>query len=203
MTSQAELTLLGMPSEIRLRIFEMLMCCTTKLAIFYLPCHNERYQLSSQVLRTCRILHKEGATILYGKNLFSSVNPGRSLKYEVKHFAKRVGSNVTFVKRIEIFGPRPHDPWTITIPLPELVTILPHLKDVTIYSRSYDKDERVSEQDCPEVTLADMRSTAQEAKLREPEWQGSVNVFIRRYYFGRKMRLVKVGPLLKIFWLAK
>lgn len=197
MTSQANLTLLGMPSEIRLRIFEMLMCCTTKLHLFI-----RAHELSSQVLRTCRILHREGATILYGKNNFYT---GCFPKQDVKDFAKRVGSNVTFVKRIQILVPLLPVKWKITIPLPELATILPHLKDVTIHSNSYDNDERVSEPHCPEVTLADMRSTAQEAKLLEPEWQskaGSVNVSIRRYCFDRKYRLVKVGPLLKIFWPA-
>lgn len=61
--SPSKFTFLGLPGEIRNRIYRLLLRQSA-----HIKC--SRQALSSQILRTCRLVHAEAISILYGENTF-------------------------------------------------------------------------------------------------------------------------------------
>jgi hypothetical protein len=61
--SPSKFTFLGLPGEIRNRIYRLLLRKSAHIG-------SGRQALSSQILRTCRLVHDEAISILYGENTF-------------------------------------------------------------------------------------------------------------------------------------
>jgi hypothetical protein len=202
MLSQARLTLLGLPSEIRLQILETVLLYPNKARMTFVCSWSStkfEYRWGSRLLRTCRTLYREAGTVLYGKPLFSFVIKYRSLRHEVQFLSSRIAEHVAFVEKLGFYRPDLYDEGRRTMLLPELAAFLPNLSKMFHRSHQYGDVQKGSVEDFPAVVLEDMRIIAQELGLREPEWQGkagSVDVFIRKYIFFGACCLLKIRPLL-------
>lgn len=76
------LSLLGIPTELRLRIYRNCMVIgvadtpTRRYNLHFGEQHFEKANCDAQVLRVCKTLYEEGVSVLYGENILTSSMSG-------------------------------------------------------------------------------------------------------------------------------
>lgn len=130
--------LMTLPSEIRLRILEEVLLEEPNNPTLWVPGWlPETIRLYRALLRTCRKFYHEGTTILYGKTLFSFGTECSSLRHEVERFSTSIRDNVAYVRRVEIHKTDLYEQSRRTLLLPELLALLPNLREIIIRSHQY------------------------------------------------------------------
>ena len=99
--------LLELPLEVRVLIFENLLVAQGPMAITVdspRSCEAPELHLQSSLLRTCKIIHEEGANVLYASNTFET--PGHTNKYlgrDLNEWLAQIGNrNVARLKSLSI-----------------------------------------------------------------------------------------------------
>ncbi|KAL4937778.1 hypothetical protein BDV06DRAFT_202233 [Aspergillus oleicola] len=129
-TNKAErkLTLLGLPAEIRVQIYDLLLVSRfnreenpswavghtyQKLVLLHMIQAPQYRTMEPAILRTCRQIYHESVSILYSRNVFSISAPEQMLA-----FMAQIGSgNINFVRSLEIWVPWRTEvsPWIILL----------------------------------------------------------------------------------------